>query len=233
MKQRILAVMFLQLVSLKSFCQFADTDITITTKGLSEEYATRFKNNQNKAVLISILNQLNVTHHIAPIKIVVTYENGVGEVTAEIIYNHDKIFANSDYNSHNKQWSSWGMGISVYLQSQIFTALSQYKKSVATKSYLMDKDLLKFESTVKCKKANGDFVNFYGYNYFNSQGFYPYAFYANAYINIAGKVYETETSNIKTLNDLKFFMVGKTTGLDGSKTGAYYFCKFFNVEINK
>jgi len=96
---------------------------------------------------------------------------------------------------------------------------------------MMDKDLLEFESTVKCKKANGDSVNFYAYNYLNSQGFYPYTFYKNAHISIAGKVYETETSNTKTLNDMKFFMVGKTTGLDGSKTGAYYFCKFFNVEM--
>lgn len=231
MKQKILTLTILLLFSLKSFCQFTDSDITITTKGLSEEYAARFKDSENKAAFVSILNQLRITHDIAPIKIIVTYENGAGDVTAEINYNHEKIFANSDYSSHNRQWSSWGKGISVYLQHQIFTALSQYKKSVATKGYMMDKDLLKFESTVKCKKINGDFVNFYAYNYLNSQGFYPYTFYKNVHISIAGKIYETETSNTKTLNDMKFFMVGKTTGLDGSKTGAYYFCKFFNVEM--
>lgn len=231
MKQRLLTLTILLFISSKSFCQLTDSDVIITTKGLSEEYASRFKESENKASFVSILNQLRIPRDIAPIKLIVTYENGAGDVTAEINYNHEKIFANSDYNSHYRQWSSWGTGISVYLQSQLFTALSQYKKSVATKGYMMDKDLLKFESTVKCKKENGDYANFYAYNYFNSQGFYPYTFYKNAHISIAGKVYETETSNTKTLNEMKFFMVGKTTGLDGSKTGAYYFCKFFNVEI--
>lgn len=231
MKKGILTLTLLLLISINSFCQFTESDITITTKGLSEEFAHRFKDSKNKADLVSVLNQLSITHDIVPIKIIVTYANGAGDVTAEISYNHEKIFANSNYSSHNRQWSSWGTGISVYLQHQIFTALSQYKKSVATKGYLMYKDLLKFESTVKCKKSNGDYVNFYAYNYFNSQGFYPYTFYTNAHISIAGKVYETETSNTKTLTDMKFFMVGKTTGLDGGKTGASYFCKFFNVEM--
>lgn len=179
---------------------------------------------------MNVLNQLRITHDIAPIKITVSYADGKGEVTAEINYDHEKIFSNSEYSSHNRQWSSWGTGISVYLQHQIFTALSQYKKSVATKGYMMDKDLLKFGSTVKCKKTNGDWAEFYAYNYFNSQGFYPYTFYTNARMSIAGKLYETETSNTKPLTEMKFFMVGKTIGLDGSKTGAYYFCKFFNVE---
>lgn len=231
MKQGFITLTFLLLVSIKLFCQFIDSDISITTKGLSEEYASRFKDSKNKATLINILNQLRVTHDIIPIKIIVTYENGAGDVTAEINYDHEKIFANSVYNSLNKQWSNWGTGISVYLQDQIFTALSQYKRSVATNGYLMDKDLLKFESTVKCKKANGDFANFYAYNYLNSQGFYPYTLYKNAHISIAGKVYETETSNTKVLEDMEFFMVGKTTGLDGSKTGAYYFCMFFNIKM--
>lgn len=230
MKQRLLTLTILLLVSSKSFCQFTDSDITITTKGLSEEYATRFTDSENKSAFVSILNQLNIPHEIAPIKLTVTYENGAGDVTAEINYDHDKIFSNSQYDSHNRQWSRWGTGISFYLQNQVLTALSQYKKSVATEGYMMDKDLLKFESTVKCKKSNGDFVNVYAYNYLDSRGFYPYTFYKNVHISISGKVYETESANTKTLNEMKFFMVGKTTGLDGSKTGAYYFCKFFNIE---
>lgn len=230
MKQRLLTLAILLLVSSKSFCQFTDSDITITTKGLSEEYATRFTDSENKSAFVSILNQLNIPHDIAPIKLTVTYENGAGDVTAEINYDHDKIFSNSQYDSHNRQWSRWGTGISFYLQNQVLTALSQYKKSVATEGYMMDKDLLKFESTVKCKKANGDFINVYAYNYLDSRGFYPYTFYKNVHISIDGKIYETESANTKTLNEMKFFMVGKTTGLDGSKTGAYYFCQFFNIE---
>jgi len=230
MKLKILTSVVLLLLSINSFGQFSDYDITITTNGLSEEYAARFKDNQIKAALVSIMNQLQITHDIAPIKITVSYADGVGEVTAEINYDHAKIFAHSDYSSHNRQWSGWGKGISVYLEHQIFTALSQYKKSAATKGYSLDKDLINFGSAVKCKKANRDWVCFYAYNYFNSQGFYPYTFYNNAHISIAGKVYETETSNSKSLDEMKFFFVGKTTGIDGGKTGAYYFCKFFNVQ---
>lgn len=238
MKQSLLILTILLIISSKSFCQLinidqsiTDYDVTITTQGLSEEYSTRFKDHKNKVVFVDILNQLGVPRDIAPIKLIVNYENGAGDVTVEINYNHERIFANSNYFSHNQQWRRYGFGMSVYLQSQIFTAMSQYKQSVATKASMMDQDLLKFESTIKCKKANGDFVNFYAYNYFDSRGFYPYSFYKNAHISIAGKVYETETSETQHLNDMKFFMLSKTIGLDGSKTGAYYLCKFFNIQM--
>ena len=231
MKFRIFTFASLLFLSVKSFCQFSDNDIIITTKGLSEKYASRFKESSNKTALISILNQLKVTHDISPIKITVTYENEEGNVIAEINYNHDKIFSNNtDYSFHNNNWSRFGNGVSVYLQNQIFTALSQYKKSVATKGYLMDMDLLKFESTVKLKKSNEDWVSFYAYNYLNSQGFYPFTLYKNVHISIEGKIYETETSNTKMLKEMNYFMIGKTTGLDGGITGAYYFCKFFNIK---
>ncbi|MBI1185061.1 hypothetical protein GC194_12365 [bacterium] len=92
MKQRLLTLTILLLVSSKSFCQFTDSDITITTKGLSEEYATRFTDSENKSAFVSILNQLNIPHDIAPIKLTVTYENGAGDVTAEIITTTTKYF---------------------------------------------------------------------------------------------------------------------------------------------
>lgn len=232
MKIKILTSAVLLLLSVQSFSQFSDHDIIITTKGLSEEYATRFRNNENKSTLISIMNQLRITHDIAPIKIIVSYADGEGEVTAEITYDHEKIFANSDYSHLNNQWSRWGKGISVYLEHQIFIALSQYKKSVAQIGYSMDKDLLNFGSTVKCIKENGDWVCFYAYNRLDSKGFYPYKFYNNARIGIASKIYDTETTNFKSLDEMKFFFVGKTPGIDGTKTGAYHFCKFFNVQID-
>jgi hypothetical protein len=234
MKHKLLTSIILVLLSFKAFGLFTESDITITTKGIADKYAARFTDSKKKAALVSVLNELRITHDIAPIKITVTYADEVGEVIAEINYDNDKIFSNySDYSRHNRQWSRFGNGISVYLQHQIFTALSEYKRSVATSGYTMDKDLLKFGSTVKCKKANGDWVSFYAYNYFDSRGFYPYSFYKNVDISVAGKVYDTETSNTKTLDEMKFFMVGKTTGIDGGKTGAYYFCKFFNMEIDK
>jgi hypothetical protein len=82
---------------------------------------------------------------------------------------------------------------------------------------MMDKDLLKFESAIKCKKENGDFIFFYAYNYLNSQGFYPYTLYRNAHMSISGEIHEVESANTKTLNEKKFFLVGKKIGLDGSR----------------
>lgn len=231
MKFKIFTSLFIIFFNIKSYGQFLDKDVIITTKGLSEEYATRFKENSNKEALISTLNQLGVTHSIAPIKVTVSYEKEEGNVIAEINYNHDTIFStNSNYSSHNSNWNRFGTGISVFLQDQIFTALSQYKKSVATKGYLMDKDLLKFESVVKLKKSNGDWISFFAYNFLDSRGFYPFMFYHNVYINIKGKEYSTETSNAQMLKEMRFFKVGKTTGLDGNKTGASYFCQFFNIK---
>jgi hypothetical protein len=234
MKFSIATFLFVILFNFNSYSQFLDKDVIISTRGLSEEYATRFKESTNKEAIISILNQLGVTHDIAPIKITVSYENQEGNVIAEINYDQDKVFSvNSTYSSHNSNWSRFGAGISVFLQDQIFTALSQYKKSVATKGYLMDKDLLKFESVVKLKKSNGDWISFFAYNFLDSRGFYPFTFYQNVYINMSGKEYSTETSNDQMLKEMRFFKVGKTTGLDGNKTGAYYFCKFFNIEMSK
>lgn len=231
MNNKLLIILAFFLISSKSFGQFGESNIIITTEGLSETYAARFKSNKNKTALADVLNQLDITGSIRTIKIFVTYENGEGDVMAEIIYNHDKISSDQYYSGHIEQSKRWGVGVSVYLAHQLFAALSQYKKSVATKDYSMDRDLLSFSSTVRFKKTNGDFVSFYAYNYLDSQGFYPYSFYTNSHIRIEGEIYETETTDNKILNGMKFFKVGKTTGLDGNKTGSYYLCQFFNVSL--
>jgi hypothetical protein len=110
-----------------SFGQYTSNDFIITTKGLSDEYSSRFNESSKKDILADMFNQLNITHVIAPIKVRVIYENNEGNVIAEINYDHDKIFTeNTDYRSHNLNWSNYGKGISVYLQNQIFNALSQY-----------------------------------------------------------------------------------------------------------
>lgn len=227
----IFATAVFSLTALFAQGQYLSSDFTIITKGLSESYASRFKESSKKEELVNIFNQLNITHDIAPIKITILFEKNEGNVIAEVNYDHNKILlGDNDYSSHNERWSRYGKGTSVYLQHQIFTALSQYKKSVSTKGYSMDKELLKFTSTVKLKKATGDWISFYAYNYFNSQGFYPFTFYKNARLSVGGKIYEVETPNTKMLNEMKFFFVGKAIGLDGNKTGAYYFCKFFEIE---
>jgi len=225
--------------ALKFFClttffahgQYTSSDFLISTKGLSPEYSSRFKDNSKITELVNVFNQLDIPHDIAPIKIIISYTNGEGNVTAQINYNHEQIFSgNTRYSNHNSRFSGYGDGISTLLEFQIFEALSQYKKSVATNGFSMDNDLLKFESTVTLKKANGDWLSFYAYNYFNSRGFYPHTIYQNVRMSIAGKIYDTETPNTKMLNDMSYFFVGKTTGLDGHKTGAYYFCKFFKIK---
>ena len=210
--------------------QFTADDFKIETVGLSDEYAARYKEDSKIQELASGFNQLDITHDIAPIVLTVSYDEGEGNVRAEINYDHEKLFTNSDLNAHNNRMRGWGKGISVYLQHQIFTALSQYKKSVATQGWTIDQDLIKFESSIKLKKSNGDWIYFYAFNYFDNRGFYPYTFYKNVHIQVGGKKYETETTNPQTLNEMKFFFVGKTAGIDGSKTGAYYFCNFFNIE---
>lgn len=219
-------------VSLVS-AQFVKEDFTIETIGLSEEYSSRYKDPSKIELLASFFNKIDITHEIAPIKIVVSYENGEGYVTAIINYDHDKIFSSSNnYSAHNRNWSRYGKGLSVLLPDQIFMALSGYKKSVATKDWLMDKDLLRFKSTVVLKKSNGDRALFYAYNYLDSRGFYPTTFYKNVHIVIGQNTFETSTENTEMLNEMKYFFVGKTTGIGGEKTGAYYFCQFFNIKLD-
>ena len=214
------------------FGQYTSNDFTIITKGLSNEYASKFKDVSNKKYLIEAFNTIRVTHLIAPIKIIVSYDNNVGNVIAEVNYDHNKLFApNSDYDRHNQMWNRYADGISVWLQYQIFGALSDYKRAVATNGYHIDKDLIKFDSEVKLQKENGDWALFYAHNYFDNRGFYPAAFYKNSRLNISGKLYEIETPNPDFLVDHKFFTIGKTTGLDGKKTEAYYFSKFFQIAV--
>ena len=212
--------------------QIVNDDISFSVKGLSNEYSIRFK--ENIGVFIKTLNQLKVTSSILPIKIGVIYENGEGHVDVTINYKYNEIFSEySDYTRHNEQYSKFGEGTSLWLQNQIFIALSSYKKSVATKGYLMDKDLLNFKSCIIFKKANGDWMKFYAFNYIDSDGLYPLVINNNVSFFVTGKSYEIKSSNTEALNKYYYFYVGKKIGLDGKKTGAYYFCDFFNSSTEK
>ena len=212
--------------------QIVNDDISFSVKGLSNEYSIRFK--ENIGVFIKTLNQLKVTSSIVPIKISVIYENGEGLVDAIINYNNNEIFSEySDYTRHNEQYNKFGEGTSLWLQNQIFTALSSYKKSVATKGYMMDKDLLNFKSCITYKKVNGDWMKFYAYNYIDSDRLYPQVINNIVSFFIAGKSYEIKSANLEALNKYYYFYVGKKIGLDGKKTGAYYFCNFFNSSTEK
>jgi len=211
---------------------YSFSDFTFKNDGLSDEYEAKYKDSLKIEELASIFNQLNITHVIAPIEITVAYKDEEGYVLAEINYEHNKVFSDySDYKTHDRNWSRRGTGISVYLQNQIFTALSQYKKSVATQGWTMDRDLLKFESAIKLKKSNGDWVMFYVYNYLDSRGFYPFSFYKNVHLQVGGKTYETETSNTQMTTDkgdivLDFFAGSGTTAAVAHKMGR----KFITTE---
>lgn len=201
--------------------QFTNNDFTILTKGISEEYVTRFK--ENKPALVNIFNELNITRDITPIIIKVSFENGEVMVIAEINFDFDRVFSkNSDYAIHNNILNP-GKGVSVLLQSEIFDALHAYIQSVSIKGLTI------FDSMIKMKKSNGDWINFYAFNNYNFNGS-PYTFYNNVNMNVGGKVYETKAKSSEALNKYHYFSLGMTKGLDGIKTGAYYFCKFFKID---
>jgi hypothetical protein len=207
--------------------QFTNGDFTINTVGLSDDYAQRFKQEETVEVLVSMFNRLGITPEISPVKISVVYDR-TGTVVAEFNYDHERIFSRgTDYLTHNDNWKGWGDGISVYLQDQVFLALGQFKKSAASDGWAMDRELLNFESEVRLINSDGNWVRFFGYDRMDYNGWYKFMFYTNAQINYDGFIYEVETSNSKMLNEMKFFFVGKSIGLDGSKTGAYYFSRFF------
>lgn len=229
----VLTILILSFTFTANAQTYSISDFTIKTKELSDKYAALFKESSKIEELVSVFNEINISHIIAPIVITVSYENKEGSVLAEINYDHEKVFSeSSDYKSHDDNFSGYGTGISVSLQDQLFTALSEYKRSVATQGWTMDNDLLKFESAIKLKKTNGDWAQFYAFNKSDSRGTYSYVFYTNVRMQIGGKLYMTETSNNRMLNEMKYFFVGKTSGIDGNKTGAYYFCKFFNIKAD-
>ena len=224
-----LALMCLSITVIEG--QFSRNDITIMVSGLSEEYASRFKSSENKYSLVDDFNKINITGVIKPIIIKVSYADGEGMVTAEINFSQDRAFTENSDNGPIYNLESRGeKGINLNLQTRIFNALYYYKRAVATNGVAIDRDLMKFDTAIKMKKSNGDWIFFYAADnpsfLYNSH----FLFYNNVHINIGGKIYEAESINTEALNKYLVFVVGKTRGLDGSKTSAYYFCKFFKIK---
>ncbi|MDS1031561.1 hypothetical protein RDV77_02850 [Porphyromonadaceae sp. NP-X] len=214
------------------YAQFTDSDVTLVVTGLSETYSKKFK--ENKSVFIEALNNSELPTEIKPLKIEVNYKNEQGFVKLTINFNVDKIYSDgSRYKSHGDQFRAFGKGISFYFQNQLMLCLSEYKFAVEREGYSVKTDLADFESVLTLKKSTGDIMNVYAYNRVGNGygGMYPYYFYSTIDMKIAGKTYSTECGNLKTLNDMKMFFVEDLEGLDGQKTGAYYFCKFFNISV--
>lgn len=213
--------------------QFSDSDVTLIVTGLSETYAKKFKD--NKSIFIEALNNYDIPTEIKPLKLEITYKNEQGYVKLTINFNVDKIYTTgSRYKRHGDQFRAFGKGISFYFHNQLMNCLSEYKFSVAREGYLVNNDLANFESVLTLKKSNGDFMNVYAYNRIGNGygGMFPYYFYSTIDMKIAGKTYSTECGNMKALNEMKMFFVKKIEGLDGQKTGAYYFCKFYNIPVD-
>ncbi len=216
-----------------AYAQFTDSDVTLVVTGLSETYSKKFK--ENKSVFIEALNNSELPTEIKPLKLEVNFKNEQGFVKLTINFNVDKIYSDgSRYKSHGDQFRAFGKGISFYFQNQLMLCLSEYKFAVAREGYSVKTDLADFESVLTLKKSTGDIMNVYAYNRVGNGygGMYPYYFYSNIDMKIAGKIYSTECGNLKTLNDMKMFFVEDLEGLDGQKTGAYYFCKFYNIPLD-
>jgi hypothetical protein len=234
MKAKLLTIVTgLMILFNPAYAQFTDSDVTLVVTGLSETYSKKFK--ENKSVFIEALNNTELPTSIKPLRIEVNYKNEQGFVKLTINFSVDKIYSDgSQYKSHGDQFRAFGKGISFYFQNQLMLCLSEYKFAVAREGYSVKTDLADFESVLTLKKATGDIMNVYAYNRVGNGygGMYPYYFYSTIDMKIAGKTYSTECGNLKTLNDMKMFFVEDLEGLDGQKTGAYYFCKFYNIPLD-
>lgn len=234
MKTKILLLIGLAIYLNPIFAQLSDTDVTLKVTGLSDTYAQKFK--EKKQVFIDALNNSDLPSSIKPIILDVKYKDNKGYVKLTIDFKVNEIYSeSSQYKKHGNQFRAFGKGISFIFQHQLMLCLSEYKFAVAREGYSVNNELASFESVLSLKKSSGDILQVYAYNRTNSGyggGLFPYYFFSTINMKIGGKSYSTECGNMKTLNDMKMFFVKKLEGLDGVKTGAFYFCKFFNIPVD-
>lgn len=208
-------------------------DVNLKITGLSEEYANKFRSEKN--VIIDYINDLDFPKSIFPVNVNVSYKDGEGWVTMTLNYVHVDLFSNNSvYTDHNDNLRELGIGkgISFLFIYRLLSILSEYKYRVARNGYFIDNDLAKFKSCIKLVDG-ANYVQIYAYNYLgdrDSGGVYPLNFYTNVDIKYDNKYYQVSTTNPTALNEIKFFYIGKTQGLDGSTTGDYYFSKFFKID---
>jgi hypothetical protein len=222
----LLSLLFINLVLSKG--QVADINLKIT--GLSDEYSNKFKTEKHN--IIDQLNDIGFPKSIAPVNVDVSYKEGEGWVTLSINYKQDDIFSMTKYSTHNTNLKGMGNGISFLFIYDLMTTLSVYKFNVAREGMLINKDISKFKSSVKLINGN-NYIQVFAWNYlgdtFNGEEAYPLLFYKNVTIFFDGKKYETETSNLTALNEMKFFYKSNEVDLSGNKNGSYYFGKFFKL----
>lgn len=199
-----------------------------TVRGMSKEYSDRFLT--HKKVITDGINSLNLPSSFFPVDILVNYENGEGIVTISAQYNHDDIFKpESRYARINLNRRIFGEGITFILPRVLVTILQNYKFNVATNgSYNVDTDILNFKSSVQLN-CGKDFIQIFAHDEYDDMRCKTY-FYSNVILKFDNHQYSIEPKNIISFNDIDFFYIGKTIGLDGKKTPYYYLSKFFKID---
>lgn len=228
MKKWMLFILLVCLNTVESYSQISVSNVKVNTDGLSKEYANKFKDISNIQTFVSAWNRINIEYDVSLININVYYEDNEGLINVEIQYNPIKHFNILKYQSHNNEMQMYGgVGISVLLQNEILTAITEYKFSVAREDWTLNKRIFEFTNAVTLTKSNGDKAMFSGYNYQMSNGSFPFRFYNNVELLINGKLMKAVTDNYKSLNDFAFFNWGETIGMDGKRTASYYLSEFF------
>lgn len=227
---RVILIFFLS-IGISIQCQtFTNSDVIFKVEGLASEYKERFLKKETKERLVEYLNEFQFPKEMAPIRINVYYKGGVGAVEAKINYDVMSFYSGTKYGLHHKNNRWTGDGVGVFLEYQLFGILSDYIRTVATKGMYYDQDIIKFESYISLNDNNGNEALFSAVNDFDRRGFFIPYMSSRCMVKYKGKPYIVTATNRSTLSELKYFTVGKTTGLAGEKKAGYYFLKFHNLE---
>lgn len=228
MKKWILLILLVCFNIVELYSQISVSNVKVNTEGLSKEYANKFKDISNIQAFVSAWNKINIEYDVSLININIYYTNNEGLINVEIQYNPLKHFNIWKYQSHNDEMQMYGgVGISVLLQHEILSAITEYKFSVAREDWTLNKRIIKFINAVTLTKSNGDKAIFSGYNYQMNNGAFPFRFYNDVDLLINGKFMKAITDNYKAINEFAFFNWGETTGMDGKRNTSYYLSEFF------
>ncbi|WP_234571957.1 hypothetical protein [Rhodohalobacter sp. 614A] len=222
----ILTMLFVSITKLNA--QILEEDIELQTNGISVEYENKFQ--ENIDIFLAVLSDFGVTDAIKPIIIEISYEDRQGYIAIRAKYKHEDIFARgTEYYNHNLSSKYFGDGISVGLIDHIFTALTRYKRTVATDGLDFNQDISDLTNIIRLTNNEGNWVNFYSYNYAQS-GYYRFNYYNHVLLNHNNERYTIETVNFRALSEFKYFVIGAASGLDGKKSGNYYLRRFFQLD---
>ncbi|MDR3871577.1 MAG: hypothetical protein Q3Y12_10875, partial [Phocaeicola sp.] len=139
MKKGILFILMICLSALNTFSQITKDNVTVETIGLSEEYASIFKDSKNVMSFVSAWNSLDIVYDVDDIKITVLHNDNFSTINVSLDYNPAKHQNLMKYKRHCSEFESIvGDGISVLLQTEIMTAITEYKYAVASNGWTID-----------------------------------------------------------------------------------------------